>query len=94
MSYAAALSTALDTSRALEEVCTQALKQLQGQPDLALVFFSPHHAGAAGGIWREAAPHFRPRAVALVELRPGQPVRHLQHEVREVRALGLQRGTR
>ncbi len=34
-------------SEALDEVCRPALEQLQGRPDLALLFFSPHHLGAA-----------------------------------------------
>ena len=47
MPYAAALSTRSETSRAVDEVCAQALEQLQGRPDLALLFFSPHHSEAA-----------------------------------------------
>lgn len=47
MPYAAFLSTNHDSSRALDEVCTRALDQLQGTPDLALLFFSPHHVEAA-----------------------------------------------
>jgi small ligand-binding sensory domain FIST len=47
MPFAAALSTLADTSHALEEVCSQALAQLPAPPDLALLFFSLHHAGDA-----------------------------------------------
>src|SRR5947209_4841780 len=47
MPYAAALSTTPETGRAVDEACTRALEQLQGTPDLALVFFSPHHKEAA-----------------------------------------------
>jgi small ligand-binding sensory domain FIST len=50
MSFAAALSTARETSRAAEEACTRARTQLDGQPDLALVFFSPHHLEAVDAI--------------------------------------------
>jgi small ligand-binding sensory domain FIST len=47
MPYAAALSTTRETLRALDEVCGRALGQLQAAPDLALLFFSPHHAETA-----------------------------------------------
>ncbi len=47
MRFAAALSTAPDTACAIEEACNRALTSLQGDPELALVFFSPHHAEAA-----------------------------------------------
>lgn len=45
MPFAAALSTAADTARALAEVCDAAAGQLARRPDLACAFFSPHHAG-------------------------------------------------
>ncbi len=46
MQFAAALSTAYDTHQAIAEACSQALAGLEGQtPDLAVVFFSPHHRG-------------------------------------------------
>jgi small ligand-binding sensory domain FIST len=47
MPFAAALSLAPQTGPAIDEVCSRALEQLQGTPDLALVFFSPHHAASA-----------------------------------------------
>src|SRR5262249_22710778 len=40
-------STTRDTARALHEVTTQAQNALSVQPDLAMLFFSPHHAAAA-----------------------------------------------
>jgi len=43
MPYAAALSLARETQRASDEVSNQALQELGGTPDLAFVFFSPHH---------------------------------------------------
>lgn len=43
MQFASALSTEPLTSRAVEEVCQEALAQLGGNPDLAMVFVSPHH---------------------------------------------------
>jgi small ligand-binding sensory domain FIST len=47
MPFAAAVSTESIPAQALDAVCRSALEQLQGQPDLALAFFSPHHLGAA-----------------------------------------------
>lgn len=44
MPFAAALSTNPSTTKAIDEACTRALESLQGPVDLALVFFSPHHA--------------------------------------------------
>jgi small ligand-binding sensory domain FIST len=49
MPFAAALSTIADTAGAIAEVCDRALESLgldAGSPNLALLFFSPHHAGA------------------------------------------------
>jgi small ligand-binding sensory domain FIST len=43
MPFAAALSTAADTVRAVADVCRQAGEALGGPPDLAVFFFSPHH---------------------------------------------------
>jgi len=44
MPFFAALSTNPDTRKAIDELCTGALDALAGPADLALVFFSPHHA--------------------------------------------------
>jgi small ligand-binding sensory domain FIST len=47
MPFSAALSTARETTRALDEICKRALTELQGTPDLAFVFFSAHHSEEA-----------------------------------------------
>jgi small ligand-binding sensory domain FIST len=47
MPFAAALSTLSQTARALDEVCGEVQASLPRTPDLALVFFSPHHLAAA-----------------------------------------------
>jgi small ligand-binding sensory domain FIST len=57
MPFAAALSTQGQTAQAVEEVCTSALAGWSGAPDLAVVFFSPHHADAAS----EFGPRLRQR---------------------------------
>ncbi len=48
MPFAAALSTSRDSGKAFEAVCDKALGQLQAAPDLAFLFFSPHHVADAG----------------------------------------------
>jgi small ligand-binding sensory domain FIST len=50
MPFTAALSTLRATAPALDEVCTHALAEFAGKPDLALVFFSPHHTAAADSL--------------------------------------------
>jgi small ligand-binding sensory domain FIST len=63
MPYAAALSTNRDTSRALDEVCTQALERLQGSPELALLFFSAHHVEAAQSLAETAQKRLAARCL-------------------------------
>jgi len=48
--FGAAVSTASDHQRALDEVVPAATADLDGAPDLAVCFFSMEHAGAASGI--------------------------------------------
>jgi small ligand-binding sensory domain FIST len=50
LAFGAAVSTASDHQRALDEAIPAALHQLDGPPDLAVCFFSMEHAAAAGGI--------------------------------------------
>jgi small ligand-binding sensory domain FIST len=47
MPFAAALSTQGHTAQAVEEVCTHALEGWSRAPDLAVLFFTPHHADEA-----------------------------------------------
>jgi small ligand-binding sensory domain FIST len=63
MPFAAAISTAPATSRALEEVCARAREQLQGPTDLALLFFSAHHHEAAAEIAVTARQRLTPRCL-------------------------------
>jgi small ligand-binding sensory domain FIST len=44
MPFAAALSTETDTAAALDEVAAKAMARLAAPPELAVAFFSPHHA--------------------------------------------------
>jgi small ligand-binding sensory domain FIST len=53
MPFAAALSTAPDTEKAVTAVCADAAVRLGDRPDLAVVFFSPHHVRDAELIARQ-----------------------------------------
>lgn len=64
MPYAAALSTAWDTQQAAAEACDQARGRLDADPDLAVVFFSPHHREA--GVALAATLAGRLRAKCLI----------------------------
>src|ERR671922_905680 len=50
LTFGAAVSTAADHQRALDEAIPAALEQLNGTPDLVVCFFSMDHADAAHGI--------------------------------------------
>jgi small ligand-binding sensory domain FIST len=50
LTFGAAVSTANDHQRALDEAIPAALEQLGGPPDLVVCFFSMEHAEAAAGI--------------------------------------------
>jgi small ligand-binding sensory domain FIST len=50
MPFATAISQSPQTLQAVDEVCSRALASLNGQPDLAFVFFSPHHADQSAEI--------------------------------------------
>jgi small ligand-binding sensory domain FIST len=52
MPFAVALSTASDAARAAEEAGQAALHELGRAPDLAAVFYSPHHAADAADMAR------------------------------------------
>jgi small ligand-binding sensory domain FIST len=63
MPFTAALSTAPETPEALAEVCGRARAQLDGTPDLGVVFFSPHHLKAAAEISRAVRQELGPRCL-------------------------------
>jgi small ligand-binding sensory domain FIST len=63
MPFAAVLSTQGQTAAALDEVCGRALEQLQGTPDLAMLFFSVHHADGAARLAATAQQRLGPRAL-------------------------------
>lgn len=63
MPFAAALSSVPETARALDAVCGPVLERLGGPADLALLFFSPHHAGAAEFLAASAHEQLRARGL-------------------------------
>jgi small ligand-binding sensory domain FIST len=63
MPFASALSTAMPAGRAIDDVCTAALKQLDGPADLVLAFFSPHHAESADSLAATLTRKLQPRAL-------------------------------
>ncbi len=63
MPFAAALSTAETTLQAVEEVCEQARARLSGDVDLAVLFFSMHHARAAATLARILQQRLAPRCL-------------------------------
>jgi small ligand-binding sensory domain FIST len=86
MPFAAALSTQEDSKRALAEVCDRALPRLKGKPDLALLFFSPHHLGAARELAASAASRLAARCLLGC---PGQGLLVDDREIEEGPALCL-----
>jgi small ligand-binding sensory domain FIST len=63
MPFAAALSTTEPTLQAVEEVCAQTRTHLPGEVDLAIVFFSTHHAHAAEELVRRVRERLAPRCL-------------------------------
>lgn len=63
MPYAATLSTAPDTPRALDEAVAATAGQFAGSADLALCFFSPHHLPQRDAIARELTQRLKPRCL-------------------------------
>src|SRR4051812_8980897 len=86
MAFAAALSTDGQTARAVDDVCTKALEELGGQPQLALVFFSPHHLTAAETIATVAQQRLAPRVLLGCS---GESIIANERELEEQPALSL-----
>jgi small ligand-binding sensory domain FIST len=63
MPFAAALSTAEPTRQAAEEVCQQVRSRLPGEIDLAIAFFSTHHARAADVLAHAVQERLAPRCL-------------------------------
>src|ERR1700694_1653339 len=63
MPFAAALSTGAAAEQALEEVCKISRSAFSEKPDLAVAFFSTHHAAAADRIAGVVAERLGPRCL-------------------------------
>jgi small ligand-binding sensory domain FIST len=63
MPFAAALSTSPQTGRAIDDVITDTHRRLGADPDLAVVFFSTHHAPQASVIAEVMAHRLKPRCL-------------------------------
>jgi small ligand-binding sensory domain FIST len=63
MPFAAALSTAGDSSQAIEEVCQRVSASWEGKPDLVLSFFSLEHSENAEQIAKALHERLQPRCL-------------------------------
>ena len=63
MPYAAALSTNPETKAAVDEICARALEELGAAPDLAMLFFSPHHVEASQALAQRAQERLAARCL-------------------------------
>jgi small ligand-binding sensory domain FIST len=63
MPFAAALSTITPTAGALDDVCAQLRGRLPAAPDLAVAFFSPHHANSCATLARALQDRLSPRCL-------------------------------
>ena len=63
MPFTAALSTAADTTRAVDEACTNLGADLAGPADLAMCFFSVHHLDAVADLARGLRERLAPRCL-------------------------------
>ncbi len=63
MPFAAAVSTEPEALQALDSVCRSAREQLNDSPDLALLFFSPHHRDEADEVAARARKLLRARCL-------------------------------
>lgn len=91
MPFAAALSTATDVRRALDEVVGNAVAQLAGaEPELALVFYSPHHEEDAQRIAETLAGRLPARCLVGCQ---GEAIAAHRREVESAAALALWLGS-
>ncbi len=86
MPFAAALSTASDSQQALDEVCGRALAQLAGTPDLALLFYSPHHLPQIAEVGPRARQRLQSRCLLGC---PGETIIADEREIEDQPAMSL-----
>jgi small ligand-binding sensory domain FIST len=86
MPFAAALSTLPQTTEAVAEASATALAALPAPPDLALLFFSPHHLASSAALLEEARRRLQPRCLLGCV---GETIIGNGHEVERGPALSL-----
>ena len=86
MPFAAALSTTAATSRAVDEICVQAQAAFPGPADLALLFYSPHHARNLEGAVAALQQRLSPRCLLGC---PGESIVGNDREIENEPALSL-----
>src|SRR4051812_40211110 len=86
MPFAAALSTKAQAAQALEDICTETRDALGGPPDLAVLFYSPHHRAAAESLAAGVRERLAPRCLLGC---PGEAIVGNDREVEKNPALSL-----
>lgn len=86
MPFASALSTTSDSSEALEQVCREALDQLQGQPRLAMLYYSPHHLKNLADLAQAAQDKLKAECVLGC---PGESIIGKDQEIENETAMSL-----
>jgi small ligand-binding sensory domain FIST len=89
MPFAAAISAAPETPQALDEVCSQVRSQLADAPTLAMLFFSPHHAGRAEEMVRAVQERLAPQCLLGCV---GEAIVGNDREIEGAAAIGLWAG--
>lgn len=86
MPFASALSTKGDAKQAALEVCSLVEGQLPAPPDLALAFYSPHHAEEASAVSKIIREKLSPRCLLGC---PGEAIVAADREIETGPALSL-----
>jgi small ligand-binding sensory domain FIST len=86
MPFTAAVSTREDTHQALEEACRQARVGWEGPVDLAMLFFSRHHAANAEALADTVHQALGPRCLLGC---PGEAIVANEHEIEDGPAMCL-----
>ncbi len=86
MAFCSILSTSPNSLEAIEEACRQAAETFKDKPDLAVLFFSPHHTQSAGEICEIVNERLSPSNLIGC---PGESIVSNDQEIEEGPALTL-----
>jgi small ligand-binding sensory domain FIST len=86
MPFAVALSLARDVSQAAREVSREAMQKLGEVPELAIAFYSPHHAADAAELASSLSEHLGSKAIIGIQ---GESVIGLGKEIENRPAISL-----